>query len=114
MHFSRRFLPLVGAVALGLVTVAPADGLAQTILPGTTIRDNCTIYKEIDSDPEFIFYYQCNDGTTAKSINYIASDGEVFLYLEFRDQNGNLFGSRFGRQDHRNGPVIPLADSKSP
>lgn len=111
----RRSVALLSIVGLGLmISLAPVDGSAQTVLPGTTVGDNCTKYKEIPAYPEIIDYYQCKDSSTVKFVDYYAANGEFFQYVEFRDMFGNLVESRFARAAPGNSPVIPLADSQTP
>jgi hypothetical protein len=106
---------MVGAVGL-LVSVVPANAAAQTVLPGTTIGDNCTMYKSVPSgDTELIGYWRCSDRTTAKIVTYEAKSGELFQYTEFRDANNNLTESRFIRLNSRSDLTItPLSDSQTP
>jgi hypothetical protein len=103
----------VGAITA--VTVAPSFAVG---LPGTTVGDNCTKYKDISNYPEFIAYSSCTDGSTVKGVSYFEPDGTMFQYLEFRDPQGNLVESRFGRapasQSSQGIAVAPLADSVSP
>jgi hypothetical protein len=103
----------VGAIAA--LTVAPALAVG---LPGTTIGDNCSSYKQIPNDPEYISYYRCNDGSTVKIVTYLdmstATSTFLFQYTEFRDPLGNLVESRFGREPIGSDSVVPLADSVSP
>ena len=107
-----RLIGLV-IVVVGLMAI-PMGASAQTVLPGQTIGETCTIYKEIPADPEFVEYYQCRNGGTVKAVNYFAADGEMFQYLEFRDSLGTLMESRFVRESSVGAPAIPLADSVAP
>jgi hypothetical protein len=108
-----RFATFLSVIALGsLVSLSPAD--AQTVLPGTTVGESCTKYKDMPAYPEFISYYQCNNATTVKFVEYYAASGEMFEYIEFRDSFGNLLESRFGRESGIGAPMVPLADSQTP
>jgi hypothetical protein len=76
-------------------------------------RSNSSKYA-INADAEFIFYYQCNDGTTVKFVDYMAANGESFKYVEFRDRYGALSESRFTRYAMGSNSPIELADSVTP
>jgi hypothetical protein len=103
----------LAVAGLAVLALLPVTASAQT-LPGTTVGEACTTYKEINQPPEYITYYQCRGGSTVKFIQYRAESGELFTYVEFRDQYGQLTESRFSRAPNLSASDIPLGDSVSP
>lgn len=97
-----------------LLLIVPSAASAQGVRPGTTVGDNCTKYRDIPADQEYISYYQCRDGSTVKFVSYVAGDGQIFTYTEFRNTYGILFASTFSRSPVNAPGAIPLADSDVP
>lgn len=110
----RRRLAIVAALVAAIaLPVGVAN--AQRVLPGTTVGENCTIYREIPAFPERIGYYQCRGGSTVKFVSYTAANGEAFQYAEWRDEYGMLFATTFTRYAAAAPTTaIPLADSAVP
>ena len=99
---------------MAVLTVVPTFAAG---LPGTTVGDNCTSYKQIPfstTSSQEIDYLRCTDGTTVKFVYYAEPGGVMYQYAEFRDALGNLVESRFGRAPAMGSPLVPLADSVSP